>query len=506
MSRIRGRCLLLTMALVALACGLPSVSQAWTPPINLSADADVTNFPGIAVASDWTLHAVWTDQTTREMKYSSRPPGGAWSAPEIVGTYAGTTSWMDGEIVVAVGPDGTVHILYVDDATGDSEIYHRSKPLGGVWSSPVNISQTPGTRSEFPDIAVSPDGTVHAVWDDGTPSNSICCHDTYYASKTVAGSWMPAIDLSNSVVNEYPCRVGVGPDNSVHVISAQEDGGPGMQNIYYYYKPLGGSFGPAVNLTGTANMGRGMGDVLMTGDGTVHVVFYAGAPLDVFYMNKPVCGSWSSPVNLSNASASWIPALAADACGNLHAVWYAVTGGVPKVMYSARLTSGSWSAPVDLSGGAASECWPQVATGGPSGPKTGTVEVVYLSSSSGNTDAFLTESPFVGCDMTGVVGVEGNPGQGWTSAPGDGIRAIPNPMTGQVRFEARATRSASCITVYDMAGRALRVLPFSTGAQGWTDVEWDGRDASGRKVPAGVYWARMGSGSQETATRVVLIQ
>lgn len=492
------------VALAVLAFSWPSVAQAWVPPLNLSSDPDVTRMPDIAVAPDGTLHAVWTDQTTREMKYRSRPPGGSWSAATVVGTYAGITIFADGDICIAAAPDGTVHILYADDSSGNSEIYHRSKPVGGSWSGPVNISQTPGTRSEFPHVAVSPDGIVHAAWVDATPSGGGCCGETYYASLSPGGSWTPAINVSNSAANEYEIRMGVGPDNSVHIISAQEDGGPGIQNIYYYTKPAGGSFAPAKNLTGIANVGRNMGGVLKTADGTVHVVYYEGpAPHQVIYQNRPACDtSWSSPVNLSNsAGGSYNPALAADACGNLHVAWSQDIGAVRRVMHSGRLTSGEWSPPEDITGGASSGEWPHLAVAGPQGPTTGTVEAVYVDLSFGSGDEFFTENSLTNCGT--VVGIQ-NPGPVETPSVRGEIRATPNPTTGSIRFDVRVIDSNEPIMIYNVAGRVLRVLPLPRGARDWTDVQWDGRDTAGQEVPGGVYWAKMGASGREATVFVIV--
>jgi len=65
--------------------------MAWTTPFNLSVDAGASQNPDVAVGPDGTVHAVWTNLTTAQMEYSSRPVGGSWSTPVVVATYAGTT-------------------------------------------------------------------------------------------------------------------------------------------------------------------------------------------------------------------------------------------------------------------------------------------------------------------------------------------------------------------------------------------------------------------------------
>jgi hypothetical protein len=498
MERLTRWSVLLFVTACLLGLGKPVATFAWTPSLNLSNDADVPQAPDVAVASDGTVHAVWTDTTTYEMLYSSRAVGGSWSTPEVVATYANITIFMDGDIVVTVGPDGTVHILFADDSSGDSEIFHRSKPVGGTWSAPVNISQAPGYRSEFPNVAVSPDGTIHAAW-IGSLGNG----ETYYASKTPDGSWTTPIDVSNSAANEYPTRLGVGPDNSVHIVSSQEDGGPGKQNIYHY-TVSGGTPSAGENLTGTADVGRGLGAVLQTGDGTVHVLYFAeNWPAEVMYLNKPACGSWSTPINVSNnASSSWAPHLAADGCGNLHATWMDDGGGATKILYAARTTAGSWYTGVDITGGATSASTPRVAVAVPRGATTGTVEVVYADAPAGNPDVYFTEVSITGCVPPTTTAVTGNP-----IVPIVGLgQSYPNPFNPETSIPVVLSRSGRVrIDVYSADGGRVRTIIDEHRVAGSFSVRWDGRDDQGSRMASGVYFSSLVVDGKVVAARKAVL-
>jgi hypothetical protein len=421
----------------------------------------------------------------------------------VVGTYAGTALFANGDIVLAVAPDGTVHVLFVDESSGDNEIYHRFKPAGGAWSPPQNISQTPGTRSDMPEVAVGPDGTVHAVWNDAIGSSQVCCAETYYASRPAFGTWSTPVNISQSAPNEYPNRLAVGSDNTVHVIVSQEDNGPGQQNIYYYAKPPGGSFSAGLNLTGTADRGRGLGGVVATGDGTVHVLYYESWPSEVMYTSKPACGTWSAPVNLTNdPDANWNLASAGDACGTLHVAWVDNAGGSQHVRYVGKPLDGGWSSPVTISAAASGTVNPRLAIDLPRGATTGTVEAVYVGADAGATDAYLTEALLTNCGVAPPVTTvpPGGPALGNEGL----IRVTPNPSSGQVQFEIRADASASKLAVYDLAGRKLRELAVGEGAGEWRRAAWDGRDGDGRVLPAGVYVVEVGGGAQ--STRVVFVR
>ncbi len=59
------------------------------------------------------------------------------------------------------------------------------------------------------------------------------------------------------------------------------------------------------------------------------------------------------------------------------------------------------------------------------------------------------------------------------------------------------------IRIYDVVGRRIRRIPLPSDPEGVTT--WDGRDDDNALVPAGVYFARLTSGSVGVQTRVVLL-
>jgi len=82
-----------------------------------------------------------------------------------------------------------------------------------------------------------------------------------------------------------------------------------------------------------------------------------------------------------------------------------------------------------------------------------------------------------------------------------GIRAVaPNPFgtTTTVRFGATGSGSVE-VRVYDVRGREVRTLAAGTLPAGVHERSWDGRDAGGRELAPGVYFARyVGGGVVET--------
>lgn len=83
----------------------------------------------------------------------------------------------------------------------------------------------------------------------------------------------------------------------------------------------------------------------------------------------------------------------------------------------------------------------------------------------------------------------------------------PDPAAGDVRLvlELPVAGEAS-VDVLDLAGRQVRTLHRGEAAAGPLMLTWDGRDASGRGAPAGLYFARATAGPERALTRFVRIR
>ncbi|NOT33946.1 MAG: hypothetical protein HOP12_07225 [Candidatus Eisenbacteria bacterium] len=78
------------------------------------------------------------------------------------------------------------------------------------------------------------------------------------------------------------------------------------------------------------------------------------------------------------------------------------------------------------------------------------------------------------------------------------VAPSPNPARESIRFAGHAGTGggAARLEVIDLGGRRVRALPITPGA---FELRWDLRDAAGRRVPEGVYFARLIDGAKTTA-------
>lgn len=90
-------------------------------------------------------------------------------------------------------------------------------------------------------------------------------------------------------------------------------------------------------------------------------------------------------------------------------------------------------------------------------------------------------------------------------------RPSPNPFfpeRGEMRLGFRLPAAGPYrAAVYDVSGREVRLLNAGSASlpAGAHALVWDGRDDSGREVPAGLYWIGLRAGSEEVVRRLAVV-
>ena len=87
------------------------------------------------------------------------------------------------------------------------------------------------------------------------------------------------------------------------------------------------------------------------------------------------------------------------------------------------------------------------------------------------------------------------------------LGATPNPLTERGSFDfVLPSSSRATLALFDLGGRRVRSLADGVFGAGRQSVKWDGRDESGARLGAGVYWARFESQGQSFGKAVVLMK
>jgi hypothetical protein len=85
--------------------------------------------------------------------------------------------------------------------------------------------------------------------------------------------------------------------------------------------------------------------------------------------------------------------------------------------------------------------------------------------------------------------------------------AFPNPARGAARFAFALARGAFVrLEVLDAQGRRVRTLADGAWAAGGASVTWDLADDAGRRVPPGLYLARLAVDGASATRRVIVVR
>jgi hypothetical protein len=96
------------------------------------------------------------------------------------------------------------------------------------------------------------------------------------------------------------------------------------------------------------------------------------------------------------------------------------------------------------------------------------------------------------------------------SPPAAGVTLLgapqPNPFVRRTQLGYTLADPGTVeLTIYDVGGRVVRALDQGFRAAGQHHAAWDGRDDHGTRLPSGVYFARLVTGSDAQAVRLLLV-
>jgi hypothetical protein len=125
---------------------------------------------------------------------------------------------------------------------------------------------------------------------------------------------------------------------------------------------------------------------------------------------------------------------------------------------------------------------------------------------------FFPRSPWFSLTQNGPTETDLRTGAATTSvvapaSPTEGLRfetIVPNPSRSQSVVRYVVPKSGEVrLSIHDLLGRRVALLADGVEEAGSHSVTWEGRDARGAAVPAGVYWARLESGGESVARKLV---
>jgi hypothetical protein len=163
----------------------------WQPPSTVG--SELVAGSDFAVDGRGDAVAVWDSWTEgflshRVVQVAFRPAGGAWQAPVDLSEepHGEDSRWEPYEPQVAIDEQGDALVVWTQ---GEKGVLSASKPSGGAWQTPVDLSP-PGTSDGDAQVAFDGQGNALAVWDgeDGTVQSE---------SKPAGGAWQAPVDIGH---------------------------------------------------------------------------------------------------------------------------------------------------------------------------------------------------------------------------------------------------------------------------------------------------------------------
>jgi hypothetical protein len=291
--------------------------------------------PDVGIDNRGDVVAVWEQYTDRHSIYeATKPAGGSFGAPVEVSSESEEASSPN----VAIDDAGEATVAWLDHS-GSAVVRAASATLGQPFSTPVGLSGEPGDVSD-PRVTVNDGGDTIVSWERGDsqlevmvrragtswPANG--AHDYGTALGEVAASSMPSVTIDSA-------------GEALAVWAA-----PGGTSYAARVAPHMVLFGPVTALTGV----DGSPSVAMNEAGEAAIAWPSGRSVQV--ATAPPAGTFGTPEQLSSYFAPSTTHVSIGAGGNIAVEWEAMN---ERDSYgregSFRTPAGTFAKPQGLYGG-----------------------------------------------------------------------------------------------------------------------------------------------------------
>jgi len=330
---------------------IPLVVCGWTEPMNISQTPRKSNCAAIAVGRDGSVHVVWVDFQT----WPDEQPadilyrcccGDSWC--EVVNvSHDSTESW---DPRIAVDTFNHPHVIWVDRSHwGPTYKLYYSYFDGDTWTTPIPISDSlQGGFSivNYGDIAIDSKNRIHLVWQDAVGDRY---HQLYYAVRDSSG-WSSAIEIHHNPAgsNAYP-RITIDRADNLHLVWLHYGAPHDDRTVEVYYsKYENGTWSTPINVSRIPEQSD-YPNIAVGPDNNPHVTWEERQGYPRVFYSYYDDNEWSTPVALDSlltpSEEGYLPDLIVDHYGNVHVAW----NGTHEQLWYTCYNGSEWSPPVDIS-------------------------------------------------------------------------------------------------------------------------------------------------------------
>jgi TolB protein len=275
------------------------------PPVdNLIRDGNFES--GGILPENWkttgTLPVSIVNTTSHTGQFATRlgyPPSIGWENIEKLG-FANVGPRL------VVDSRGIAHAVWIMRSANpdvyETQIYYSSKPKNGTWTTPVSISDI---VTNHLDIVVDHLDNLHLVWHGDR---------IYYLFKPKEGNWTKSIKLFDRDVLDT--QIVIDANDTIHLIGKDVN----VTNSIMYAYRANGIWSTLAHVSSTGSQPS----LAVDHAGTIHVLWAeCSVNWEVYYSYKPLNGSWSPAMQVSS-NGGWEPELIVDSMDTLYGVWPAL--------------------------------------------------------------------------------------------------------------------------------------------------------------------------------------
>lgn len=226
-----------------------NLTDVWQTPVKVNDDlleGDGQYEPALAVDAAGNAYAAWRDDrgTSNDIYFAYRPVGGSWQTNEKASDE--THENHEYEPDIATDGLGNAYAIWRDGKDSKADIYFAYRPAGGSWgaSERVNDDLVRACNQEAPAIAVDNLGNAYAVWSDYRKDSGECqptgTSNVYFAYRPAGGTW-GANSQVNDLENSFEPDIAL--DSHGNVLAAWRIYKDVNFGISLDYLPAGGSWG-----------------------------------------------------------------------------------------------------------------------------------------------------------------------------------------------------------------------------------------------------------------------
>ncbi|HUW09116.1 MAG TPA: hypothetical protein VM537_05265, partial [Anaerolineae bacterium] len=288
-----------------------------------------------------------------------------WGTNVIVSDDVGSAEQSCSSI--AVDPSGNAYAVWSDERNGNADIYFSYRASEGTWGPNTKVNDDSGTAPQYcPSIGVDHYGNADVVWYDSRKGD----RDIYFSYRPSGGTWGPNVAVNDDAgtADQYWPSIAVDPNGNAYAVWLDFRGGGG--DAYFSYRPVAGSWGANVRVNDDPGLTQQwVPSIAVDPSGNAYAVwsdYRDGGDRDIWFSYRASGATWGPNAKVSDyigTAQQLNPSIAVDANGNAYAVWHDERNGDPDIYFSYRAWGGTWGPNIRVSDdpGTASQSYPSIA-------------------------------------------------------------------------------------------------------------------------------------------------